>query len=96
MTLIVVFQALLESHVRKLWKASRCWQQQEKMYFVMAGPRKAVSSASDSRARGFGFDTRSGHILKFLLPLIQEGRAVVSYLRKYMHEVLVNSLGSQS
>ena len=28
-------------------------------------------SASDSRARGPGFDTRSGHILSFLLPLIR-------------------------
>ena len=37
------------------------------------GPRSTVGSASDSRARGPGFDTRSGHILSFLLPLIQEG-----------------------
>ena len=38
-----------------------------------AGLHSAVSSASDSRARGHGFDTRSDHILSFLLPLIQEG-----------------------
>ena len=31
----------------------------------MAGPRSAVGSASDSRARGPGFDTQSGHILHF-------------------------------
>ena len=34
-----------------------------------AGPGGAVGSASDSRARGPGFDTQSGHILSFLLPL---------------------------
>ena len=42
--------------------------------FLIAGPRSAVGSASDSLARGTGFDTRSGHILSFLLPLIQEGQ----------------------
>ena len=36
--------------------------------------RSAVGSASDSRARGPGFDTRSGHILSFLHPMIQEGQ----------------------
>ena len=36
------------------------------------------------------FDTRSGNILSFLL------RAVVSYWRKYVHEVLVNRLGGLS
>ena len=44
----------------------------------VAGPRGAVDSASDSRARGPGFDTRSGHILSFLLPLIQEGQLSVT------------------
>ena len=43
-----------------------------------AGPHSAVGSASDSRARGPGFDTRSGHILSFLLPLIQEGQLSVT------------------
>ena len=40
------------------------------------GPRRpsAVESASDVRARGQGFDTRSGNILQCLLPLIQEGQ----------------------
>ena len=38
-----------------------------------AEPHSAVSSMSDSRARGPGFNTRSSHILLFLLPLIQEG-----------------------
>ena len=31
----------------------------------------AVDSASDSRARGPGFDNRSGHILSFLPSLVQ-------------------------
>ena len=43
----------------------------------MAGPRSAVGKASDSKARGTGFDTLSGHILLFLLPLIQEGQLSV-------------------
>ena len=43
-----------------------------------AGPRSAVGSASDSRGRGHGFDTRSGHILSFLLLLIQEGQLSVT------------------
>ena len=37
---------------------------------------------------GPGFDTRSGNILSFLLPLFQEGQ--------YEHEVLVNRLGGLS
>ena len=43
-----------------------------------AEPRRAVRSASDSRGRGPGFDTQSGHILSFLLPLIQEGQSSVT------------------
>ena len=34
--------------------------------------------APDSRARSPGFDTRSGHILSFLLSLIQEGQMSVT------------------
>ena len=41
---------------------------------LCAGPHGVVSRASDSRARGPGFDTRSGHKLSLLLPLIQEGQ----------------------
>ena len=41
--------------------------------YVRAGPHSAVSNMSDSgRARGPGFNTRSGHILPFLFPLVQE------------------------
>ena len=43
-----------------------------------ARPRSAVGRAPDSQVRGPGFDTRSGHILSFLLPLIQEGQLSVS------------------
>ena len=47
--------------------------------FIMgAGPRSVVGSASGSRARGPGLDTRSGHLLLFLLPLIQEGQLSVT------------------
>ena len=45
---------------------------------MVAGPRSAVGSASDSKDRGFGFDTRFGHILSFLLPLIQAGQFSVT------------------
>ena len=31
-----------------------------------------------TRVRGPGFDTRSGHILSFLLPLVQEGQLSVT------------------
>ena len=37
----------------------------------------------------------TGNILSFLLPLFSR-RAVVSYWRKYMHEVLLNRLGGLS
>ena len=47
-------------------------------HFALAGPRSAVGSASDSRARGPGFDARSGHILLSLLLLIQEGQLSVT------------------
>ena len=57
----------------------------------MAGPRGAVGRAIDSRARGPGFDTRSGHILSVTLLLIQEGQ--LSVRQKYVHEIMVNHLG---
>ena len=38
------------------------------------GLHSAVGRASDSRARGSRFDTWSGHLLSFLLPLFQEGQ----------------------
>ena len=37
--------------------------------FFPAGPRSAIGRAPDSYVRGSGFDTRSGNILSFLLPL---------------------------
>ena len=59
-----------------------------------AGPRSAVGRAPDSYIRGPGFDTRSEHILSFLLPLIQEGQ--LSVTGEVLHEVLVNRLGGLS
>ena len=43
-----------------------------------AGPRSAIGRAPDSYVRGPGFDTRSGNILSFLLPLFQEGQLSVT------------------
>ena len=43
-----------------------------------AGPRSASGRAPDSLVRGPGFDTRSGHILSFLLPLFQDGQLSVT------------------
>ena len=58
--------------------------------------RVAQSAGHLTRKSGvLGFDTRSGNILSFLLPLFSR-RAVVSYWRKYVHEVLVNRLGGLS
>ena len=45
---------------------------------MFAGPRNAVGRAPDSLVRGPGFDTRSGHILLFLLPLFQERQLSVT------------------
>ena len=45
---------------------------------ICAGSCSAVSCASDSRARGPGYDILLGHILLFLLPLIQEGQFAVT------------------
>ena len=44
----------------------------------IAGPRSAVGRTTDSLIRGPGFNTQSGHILSFLLPLIQEGQLSVT------------------
>ena len=46
----------------------------------VARPRSAVSRAPGSQVRGPRFDTRSGHILSFLLPLFQEGQLSVTDL----------------
>ena len=45
---------------------------------LIFGLCSAVGRAPDSKVRGPGFDTRSGHILSFLLPLIQEGQLSVT------------------
>ena len=46
--------------------------------FFFAKLHSAVSGASDSRARGVGLDIRSGHLLSFLLSLVQEGQLSVT------------------
>ena len=51
--------------------------------YLFAGPRSAVDSASDSGARGSGFDTRSGHILSFHIPLIHLSVTGESMCTKY-------------
>ena len=54
----------------------------QRFYFfsvlLPAGPRSAIGRAPDSQVRGPGFDTRSGNILSFLLPLFQEGQLSVT------------------
>ena len=60
-----------------------------------AGPRSAVGRAPDSQVRGPGFDTQSGYILSFLLPLIQEGQLSVtgeSMCTKYWFIALIGGL----
>ena len=49
---------------------------------ILAGPHSAVGRAPGSKAKGPGFDTRSGHMISFLLPLIQEGQLSVTGLAK--------------
>ena len=48
------------------------------LHLPSAGPRSAIGRAPDSEVRGPGFDTRSGNILSFLLPLFQEGQLSVT------------------
>ena len=48
------------------------------MTIAATGPHSPVGSTSDAQATGPGFDTRSGHIILFLLPLIQEGQLSVT------------------
>ena len=45
---------------------------------AVARPRSAFGRAPDSYVRGPGFDTRSGNILSFLLPLFQDGQLSVT------------------
>ena len=45
---------------------------------LYAWPRSAIGRAPDSLVRGPGFDTRSGNILSFLLPLFHEGQLSVT------------------
>ena len=58
---------------------------------MTTGPHSAIGRAPDSYVRVPGFDTRSGHILSSLLPLIQEGQLSVTS-ESMCIEVLVNRL----
>ena len=60
------------------------------LFYLWAG------HTSDSGARGPWFNTLSGHILSFLLPLIHEGQLSITGQSTCMHKVLVNCLGGQS
>ena len=59
-----------------------------------AGPRSAVGRAPDSQVRSPGRYPVWQHT--FVSPSADSRRAVVSYWRKYVQEVLVNRLGSLS
>ena len=64
---------------------------------IPAGPRSAVCRAPDSLVRGRGFDTRSGNILSFLLPLLQEGQlhAVQSLTQIFTEVVQIRRTSGQ-
>ena len=62
----------------QLLKERICSRRSHSPEHLLAGPRSAVGRAPDSQVRGPGFDTWSGHILSFLLPLIQEGQLSVT------------------
>ena len=57
------------------------------VYITVASPCGTVGSASDSRARGGRFDTRSH---TFVSPSADSRRADVSYWQKCEQEVLVD------
>ena len=51
--------------------------------FLMASKITGIASTifllkSDLRAQYLGFDTRSGHLLSFLLPLTEEGQLLIT------------------
>ena len=66
------------------------------------GPHSAVSNVPDCRSRGPQFDPARSHTFMMidhemistaiLLPSADSRMVVVSYKRKYVHEVLVNCL----
>ena len=53
-------------------------KQQQKTHKKKSAKIYLSRSASDSRARGLGLDTRFGHLLSFLLSLIHEGQLSVA------------------
>ena len=68
---MIIQECFLGNPLPKLLKRF-CYVEQE------AGPRSAIGAVPDSLVRGPGFDTRSGNILSFLLPLFQEGQLSVT------------------
>ena len=74
--IIAIYLFCIEGRVFTSRHFIRTWFESFSFYQLMmlAWPRSAVGGASDSRARGPVLDTRSGHILSFLLPLIKKGR----------------------
>ena len=69
---MLLFAVSVYGQVGPIWAESGHLPKEH--HYGSARPRGAVGSASDLRARGPGFDTRSGHILSFALLLIQEGQ----------------------
>ena len=74
-------------------------------YLILTGPRSAVGNVSgnrcksDCKSRGREFDpgpvpyfVEIDHEIISSLPLNHSRRVVVSYKRKYVHEILVNHL----
>ena len=53
------------------------WVAESKYAWILRVSQQSVAPTSDSISRGPGFDTRSGHILSFLLWLIHEGQLSV-------------------
>ena len=54
------------------------WRVLREIYYSVCFVCPFFCSASDSSARGPELDTRSGNVLSFLLPLIQEGQLSVT------------------
>ena len=65
-------------------------EKRREAFIYLAKLRSEVGCAYDSRAGGPGLDTRSATYFLSLSANLR--RAVVSYWRKYVHEILINCL----
>ena len=72
---MLLFAVSVYGQVGPIWTESGHLPKEH--HYGSAWARGAVGSVSDLRTRGPGFDTRSGHILSLVLPLIQEGQLSV-------------------